>query len=228
MDFSGFGNNKTFKAGGVPDDPYYYVQGTLDLAGAVDGGTYYFNLDNSFEYALSNQTYGRYLIIDQTMLISEVIVFSNDDLLPVDPLNSPDLRIGGADRFDPVEPYVKVPWAAPAGEPPVPPPGFVGGDLTLDDVNNGAVNYFGHEGGHFPYNEDLDAKEDTSVRYKYLAVTVNPQTAINNAEALTEQARSKARQKKAFKARALPTGSKVIESGHLSVILKIYPQDRSG
>jgi hypothetical protein len=222
MDFSGFGNNKTFKAGGDPADPYMYITASLDLSGAVDGGTYYFNLDNNYDYS-KNADYGRFIIVDSKTVVSEVIVYSKDDLVSVDNLeDEPVLRIGGADKTDPVKPYVQVPWAAPAGTAPVLPPSFAWDDLSLEEVNVGAVNYFGHEGGHFPYNEDLDAKEDTSIQYKYLAVTVNPDTAINAQAQLSSEAK---RKKKLMRApRSLPTGTPVIQKGNVNVILKVYPE----
>lgn len=223
MDFSGLGNNKTFKAGGDPADPYLYLSGTLDLSGAVDGGTYYFNLDNNFDYA-SNPDYGRFIIVDHTSIISEVIVYSNDDLVAVDPNNLPTLRIGGANRQDVVEPYVKVPWGGPSGLLPVAPPSFSWDDLELADVNEGAVNYFGHEGGHFPYFEDLDSNPDPSNSYRYLAVTVNWENAAAASRSLSEEAKQR-KKRLMVRPRSLPVGEKVIQSGNLSVVLKLYPQN---
>jgi hypothetical protein len=223
MDFSGFGNNKTFKAGGDPIPPYFYLNASLDLAGAVDGGTYYFNLDNSLAYGV-DRDYSRFVLVDDTMVISEVIAFADDDLVAVN--EAPvDLLIGGADRLDAVEPYVKVPWAAPAQSGPVLPPGFNGEAVTIADVNNGTVNYYGHEGGHFPYFLDSLGNPDLSKRYKYLAVTVNPDSVRSRVAAESQEL--KARKKRLGPVlRSLPSGPAVIESGRLTVILKIYPKIR--
>lgn len=224
MDFSGFGNNKSFKAGGDPSPPYFYLNASLDLSGAVDGGTYYFNLDNNLAYGV-DRDYSRFVLVDETMLISEVIAFSDDDLVPVDENATVDLLIGGADKLDAIEPYVKVPWAAPAQSGPVIPPGFNGDVVSLDDVNNGTVNYYGHEGGHFPYFINQDNDPDTSKRYKYLAVTVNPESARSRVKAESEE--TKARKKRlGAPLRSLPSGPAVILSGRLTVILKIYPKLR--
>jgi hypothetical protein len=229
MDFSGFGNNKTFKAGGDPLPPYYFLSASLNLAGAVDGGTYYFNLDNSLEYAF-DRDYSRFVIVDETSLISEVIVFAEDDLVPVDPDGEVDLLIGGADRLDTVEPWVKVPWAAPLQSAPVPPPGFVGDVVSIDEVNAGVVNYYGHEGGHFPYFVDQDDNPDLSQRYKYLAVTINPGSLLARqaaAKAAAKAADPNARKKRTLgMPRGLPRGDAVILQGSLKVLLKIYPKER--
>jgi hypothetical protein len=229
MDFSGFGNNKTFKAGGDPLQPYYFVSASLNLAGAVDGGTYYFNLDNNLEYAF-DRDYSRFVIVDETSLISEVIAFAEDDLVPVNPEADVQLMIGGADRLNTDEPWVIVPWAAPPQSAPVPPPGFVGDVVSIDDVNAGVVNYYGHEGGHFPYFTNLASNPDLSQRYKYLAVTVNP--AANEARkaavaAAKAQADPNARKKRSLgMPRGLPQGTAVIAQGSLKVLLKIYPKER--
>lgn len=227
MDFSGFGNNKTFKAGGDPLAPYYFLSASLNLAGAVDGGTYYFNLDNSLEYAF-DRDYSRFIIVDETSLISEVIAFAEDDLIPVDPMGDVELLIGGADRLDADEPWVKVPWAAPAQSPAAVPPSFVGDVVTTDEVNAGVVNYYGHEGGHFPYFTDKDNNPDLSQRYKYLAVTVNPGSlSARMAAAKAKQADPNARKKRTLGAsRGLPRGEAVISQGSLKVLLKIYPKER--
>jgi hypothetical protein len=220
MNFSGSGNNKAFKIANDPAAPYYYLSGTLDLAGAVAGGTYYFNLDNSTEYAF-NRDYNRYLMVDDANLISEVIVYADEDIIPAEG-ESPEFLIGGADKMDADEPYVKVPWAAPAQSAPAVPPAFVGDVVTWEEVNAGTVNYFGHEGGHFPYFENLSSAPDLSKRYKYLAVTVNPD-ALLAARAKELQGDAKQRKKKKLY-RGLPEGAPVVLEGKLTVTLKIYPK----
>jgi hypothetical protein len=222
MDFSGFGNNKTFKAGGDPMAPYYYISATLPMEGAVSTGTYYFNADNNLGYA-ENPDYSRYIILDDSVVISEVVVFSDDDLISATG-GTVQLLIGGADKNS-LQPYVKVPWAAPPGAAVVPPPGFTGGSLTLDQANSGSVNYFGHEGGHFPYflNKALPPVQDLSNNYKYLAVTVNPQLLAGSELPLSNNSGRQPRQRRSYP-RSLPTGTTAIASGHLTVVLKVYPK----
>lgn len=221
MNFSGNGNNKVFKVSGDPAAPYYYLSGTLNLAGAVTDGTYYFNLDNSLEYA-ENRDYNRYIMVDENALISEVIVFSDEDIVPVDgEEGSLNFLIGGADKMNALDSSVVIPWAAPAGSAPVAPPGFVGDAVSWEEVNAGTVNYYGHEGGHFPYFEDAGSP-DLSKRYKYLAVTVN-KTPRSLPE--PEGSGKGVRQKKRVY-RGLPEGNPVVLEGKISVILKIYPKSQ--
>lgn len=228
MDFSGFGNNKTFKAGGNPAQPYFYISATLPMAGAVSGGTYYFNADNSLAYA-QDRDYSRFILVDDSLVISEVVVFADNEIVTTDDATI-NFLIGGANKLDPVEPYVKVPWAAPAGNPAAVPPGFSGGLVNQDDINLGTVNYFGHEGGHFPYFRDpgtfppgppVPPSTDLSKDYKYLAVTVDPANAPVFSALQAEQKR-----KRKEIVRALPSGEKVVDSGHLTVVLKVYPKSQ--
>lgn len=220
MNFSGNGNNKVFKVSGDPAAPYYYLSGTLNLAGAVENGTYYFNLDNSLEYA-DNRDYNRYIMVDENALISEVIVFSDEDIVPVDGEEGAlDFLIGGADKMNALDPAVVVPWAAPAGSAPVAPPGFVGDYVSWEEVNAGTVNYYGHEGGHFPYFNN-GTGPDLSKRYKYLAVTVKKDRSLPEPEHLGKGLRQK---KRVY--RGLPDGDAVVAEGKISVILKIYPKSQ--
>ncbi|NDB36254.1 MAG: hypothetical protein EB023_13170, partial [Flavobacteriia bacterium] len=115
MDFSGFGINKAFKTGQDPEQPYYYVNASLDLSGRASG-TYYFTQDNNYDYAF-NRSYNRFVILDNNALISEVSVFANNDLVDADPENAALFWIGGAPAPSAMD-QVVVPWAAPAGSAP--------------------------------------------------------------------------------------------------------------
>lgn len=216
--------SKAARFGPDPRLPYQTVTASLDLAGKSDG-TYYFNLDNDFSYA-SVRDYNRFLQFDENMIISEVLVYSNPDVIPVDPEDSPVFLIGGAEN--PLNAPVSVPWAAPAGSPPVAPPGFIDEVLTVADINGGAVNYFGHEGGHFPYFEN-GGTPDPSNKYKYLAVTINP-TGRSRAAASAapveelQPTRRMHRRVRQSRPRALPSGPVSVEQGRISVVLKVYPK----
>lgn len=110
MNLSGIGINKVYRSGVKPGSPYYYITGSLDLTGAVEGGTYFFNFDNDFTYA-SSRDYANFIIVDENMIISEVIVYTDPEIDTVD--GTTYLAIGGADYSDPIDNSVKVWWAAP-------------------------------------------------------------------------------------------------------------------
>jgi hypothetical protein len=219
-------SSKAARFGPASRLPYQTVTASLDLAGKSDG-TYYFNVDNDFSYA-NERDYNRFLQFDENMIISEVLVYSNPDVVPTDPENEPVFLIGGAENA--LSAPVSVPWAAPAGSPPVAPPGFIDEVLTMDDINGGAVNYYGHEGGHFPYFEN-GGTPDPSNKYKYLAVTINPvgrsRAVAPVAAAPEEEQRSTRRVHRRIRQarpRALPSGPVSVEQGRISVVLKVYPK----
>ena len=332
MNLSGIGINKVFKTGGEPSQPYYYVSGTLDLSGAVYNGTYYFNLENNYNYSTTRDYYD-FIIADSNSVISEVTVYSSPDLDVVD--EKTYFAIGGADYT--TNSPVKVWWAAPPGFGPfvrpvsaiskvardgsnvatittVAPHELYAGEkvtvscnvpsfnqtntvvlstptpykftyanngityaeasatgtvtltagaisngypLTADDISMCPVNYFGHDGGHFPYNLDPTSSPFTansSKSYKYLAVTIlntlpsNPVLPVggssNSSEndpsldedtvVIVEQSREvrqraallEERQRKGV-SKGLPSGLKAVNSGQLTVVLKIYPKAQS-
>lgn len=200
--------NRTFKADSSSAAPYYYVRASLDLAGAVDGGVYYFNHDNNFNYA-SVREYNNYVVIDENSIIGEVVVYSNNDFVAADAENAPEFAIGGA-AHPSVGGGVQVRWAAPAGSTP-----GLGADLTMNEVNAGSVHLYGHEGGHWPYNQP------NANTYKFLAVEVNPgQLAPQAGRDLTRSEKRKIRRI----GRSLPVGNLAVEEGKLTVVLKVYPK----
>lgn len=111
MNLSGIGINKVFKSGVEPGKPYYYVSGSLDLSGAVYGGTYFFNFDNNLSYA-TTRDYSNFIVVDENSVISEVLVYTHPDIDAVNP-SSTYLAIGGADYNGVPDNSVKVWWAAP-------------------------------------------------------------------------------------------------------------------
>lgn len=110
MNLSGIGINKVFRTAIEPGKPYYYISGSLDLSGAVYGGTYFFNFDNNLSYA-TTRDYANFIMVDDSVVISEVLVYTEPDVDAVNP-QSTWLAIGGAD-YTAVDKSVKVWWAAP-------------------------------------------------------------------------------------------------------------------
>lgn len=182
MNLSGNGINQTFKTGMEPKAPYYYVTASLDLTGLAYG-TYYFNFDNDFAYA-SDPNYHKFVSIDENVMLSEVTVYTNP---PLETDSTVVFRVGGAANT--VGAPVQIDWAAPAGYGPVAPPGYSGSMLSAEELNAGSVNYFGHEGGHFPYFTDNEMKEDLSNAYRFLAITLEPaEDATKNAASVSPAA----------------------------------------
>jgi hypothetical protein len=201
MDFSGSGINKVYKSGVEPDQPYYYINASLDLSGRARG-TYYFNQDNNFDYAL-NRSYNRYILVDSNMLIGEIAVYANNDLVDVDAETPVDILIGGAEAPS-QNGQVVVPWAAPMGSVP-----GVGDILSSSDINAGSVHLYGREGGHTPFASSPNS-------YKYLAISLDP---FLEAERSSLPKRSKRQMY-----RGLPSGDPVFLEGKVSVSIKVYPK----
>jgi len=237
MNLNANGLNKTFKTGTEAKAPYYYLTGSLDLSGC-SLGTYYFNSDNDFSYA-NDPIYRRFISVDENVVLSEVTVYSNPPLAvegEIDLL----VRIGGAANTT-TSPVV-VNWAAPAGNAPVLPPGYSGAPLTVAQVNSGSVNYYGHEGGHFPYYTDDSSAEDLSEGYRFLAITLeedegkavdepDQKALLQEGKSLSDligRARLSAQPKRKGKGpfRQFPSGNSVISEGRVTVVLKVYPKDQ--
>lgn len=211
--------NQTFKTGTEPKAPYYYITASLDLTGCTNG-TYYFNAENSLSYA-NDPNFSKFIIVNENVVISEVAVYTNPALVLNEEVKECAFTIGGAANHS-TSPVV-VPWAAPAETPPGVPPAFSGEALTADQLNAGSVNYFGHEGGHFPYFYNGVA-DDPSHDYRFLAITIDSDLQFTG---LNEKllARSK-RRARARGLRSLPSGPVVVEEGRVSVVLKVYPKEQ--
>jgi hypothetical protein len=208
MSLSGLESNKVFKTGSLPALPYYYVSATLDLAGAVYGGTYYFNYDNNYEYA-SVRDYSNYVVVDENVIISEVVVYANQDIVATDS-EAFDVKIGGASHPS-VGGGVQIKWAAPAGSAP-----GLGDNFNESELNAGSVHLFGHEGGHHPYDQP------NSNTYKFLALQI-----VSPASESPEASRALSRAEKRkirFQGRSLPSGLEAVEEGKITVVLKLYPK----
>jgi hypothetical protein len=206
---SGSEYNKTFKAGEGSMSPYYYISASLDLANAVDGGTYYFNYDNNYDYA-SLREYNNYIVVDENVIIDEVVVYANNDLVSSseDPEDVVDISIGGA-AHPSVGGGVQVLWAAPAGDAP-----GLGALLSHSDVNAGSVHLYGHEGGHHPYDFP------NSNIYKFLALQVNPSVGLSEPRVISRADKRRIR----AHGRSLPVGPVVLSEGKVTVVLKVFPK----
>jgi hypothetical protein len=223
MDLSGFGINKVFKTNLPPAAPYYYITGSLDLTG-LTYGNYYFNLDNNFLYG-SHRDYSRYLTLGDNLIISEVVVYSDPSILLLNEDAPVSFLIGGSSgpfgSMDPIDTRsVVVPWAGMAGLPAAVPPEFSWSPLSVDDINLGAVNYFGHEGGHFPYYTNLNGDPDTSNRYRYLTLTISE--GVESVSSSSEPSTSRKRKK--LSRGILPVGDSLFHDGRITVSLKVYPK----
>ena len=239
MNLNANGLNKAFKTGTEPKAPYYYLTGSLDLSGCPLG-TYYFNLDNDFSYA-NDPVYRRFISVDENVVLSEVTVYSNPPLVVEGEVDLM-VRIGGAANTT-TSPVV-VNWAAPAGNAPVLPPGYSAGPLTIEQVNSGSVNYYGHEGGHFPYYTDDSSAEDLSDGYRFLAISIEEDdrsvaldapdqkaAVLMEGKSLSDligRARASVQPKRKGKGpfRQFPSGNSVISEGRVTVLLKVYPKDQ--
>lgn len=219
MNLGANGMNQTFKTGTEPKAPYYYITASLDLSGCTNG-TYYFNEENSLAYA-NDPNFNKFIVVNENVIISEVMVYTNPALVLNEEVKECAFTIGGAANHS-TSPVV-VPWAAPAGSPPGVPPAFSGESLTADELNAGPVNYFGHEGGHFPYFYNGVA-DDPSSEYRFLAITIDSDLQFAG---LNEKlvARSK-RRARARGLRSLPSGPVVVDEGRVTVVLKLYPKEQ--
>ncbi|NDB36253.1 MAG: hypothetical protein EB023_13165 [Flavobacteriia bacterium] len=208
MSLSDSGLNKVFKTGSQSALPYYYISASLDLAGAVEGGVYYFNYDNNFDYAAVRE-YNNYVVIDENAVISEVVVYANQDIVSVDS-ETYSAKIGGA-AHPSVGGGVQVLWAAPAGNAP-----GLGSSFNESELNASSVHLFGHEGGHHPYDQP-----NANV-YKFLAIEL--ESSRNLADAAPKALSRAERRKIKAHGRSLPVGVEAIQEGKITVVLKIFPK----
>lgn len=212
MDLSGIGINKAFKTNLPSAAPYYYITASLDLTG-LPLGSYYLNYDNNLSYA-NVRDYSNYVTIDDNLVISEVVVYSDPEITQLAPVVS--FLIGGSKGPVGYNP-VAVPWAGAAGLPAATPPYWSWSYLVADDINSGAVNYFGHEGGHYPYYYDLNGDPDNSNSYKYLTLDITNTLVTSSLPNVVRAPRSLYRG-------VLPIGPPAILEGRITVVLKVYPK----
>jgi hypothetical protein len=213
-DLSGIDSNKVFRNALPPSAPYYYIRASLDLAGLVLDEpnedievphiTLYFNRDNNYDYLDPKNDYHGFHVIESNGVIGDVVVYSNSDLVSNKVL---EFEVGGA--VD-VESPVSVVWGGQTG--------FVSGGLNVNDINNGQVCYYGHEGGH-----RLSADNPDSNLRRYLAVTIYDNSQVNAPnEPEVESVRSLYKSRRQRLLRQLEDYA--VDSGALHVIVKVYPK----
>jgi hypothetical protein len=186
--------NLPYRSNLAPKNPYRYLTASLDLAGAINGDTLYFNLDNNVDY-LTNRDYARYIILTQESIIDEVIAWADPVVVAQTTPNGPLFNIGGAETLSSA---VAVPYAAPIGFGPKIPPQFSGAPVNLASLNAKSINYFGHAAAKFPYGKTNALVVDPRTNLNYLAITVtNPD---------------------------LPAQTPIVESGMVHVQLRVFPK----
>jgi hypothetical protein len=185
-------NKPPFRTNLSPQLPYEYITSSLDLAGAKNGDTFYFNLDEDFDY-LTTRDYYRYIQITQNSIIDEVIVWTDPVIVAtqITP-NGPLFTIGGAQDL---QSPVAVPYAATIAFGPKVPPQFSGSPLNVSEINGNPINYFGHSAAKFPYGQTNAGVPDNRTNLRYLAITISSIDA--------------------------PVGTILIESGVVYVTLKV-------
>ena len=199
-------NNQTHKvirSNLPPQKPYFYVTASLDVSGMYAGDTLYFNSDNSTAY-LNDPYYTQFVVINENCIIGDVLVQTDPPVLLRNdvPLNTtpfaPELlcAIGGAESLTS---EVVLPYASPFGFGAQVPPRFAGSPLSLGQLNQNPVNYFGHTAARFPYGVTNDGVPDSRTNLNFLAFTLYANSMY-------------------------PAGTPLIASGRVYVKLKVYPK----
>jgi len=172
---SGVEDNKAFKTGINPAEPYYYISAHLDLMGAEVGApgnnyVYYFNKENNFNYLnsrlypLGPDSYPGFYPIEDNAVIDEVVVYTGPDLqysYNGGNISDLDFYIGGAYlpsiaevELDPLDV-----WAGPTGN--------VAGPINGDVLGQAQVCRYGRE----PEFPDILNNKPSQSR-KFLALNI--------------------------------------------------------
>lgn len=183
--------------------PFFYIEGSLDLSGMRTGETRYFNVDNSLAYE-TDPAYTGFLTLNGTCILGDVIVRTEPQLqtpayvggLGFPPSPGVLCMIGGArSTSDPVV----LPYSAPFGFAAQTPPKFNGSTLSIGQLNQNPISYFGRTAARFPYGVTNNGTPDTLTDYNFLAITV-------------------------FANSLYPAGTLMIDSGTIHIKLKVYPK----
>jgi hypothetical protein len=166
------------------------------------GDTLYFNANNSTAY-LDDPFYKGFITIDENSMIGDVIVRTEPAVTMFDNLTGVSFNslpllcaIGGAPSL--AEPVV-LPYIAPFGFDAQVPPKFCGSTMSIGQLNQNPISYFGHTAGRFPYGVTNDLVPDARTNLNYLAITVFANTSF-------------------------PAGTPVFQSGTVHIKLKVYPK----
>lgn len=172
MNFTGGQDNKAFRTDIPPQAPYYYISAYLDLTGLHTGGSaetdpyiFYFNRENNFNYLdrrlyPSPDNYGGFYMIDENSVIGEVTVYANPSIIYEGDIDDLKFEVGGVYRpsialdesLSPADLLIAQSmdvWGGPTGNVP--------GEITVDELENGQVCYYGREPEDPQANPENDA-----------------------------------------------------------------------
>lgn len=197
---SGVQDNKAFKTGISPAEPYYYISAHLDLMGAEVGQqpnnyVYYFNKENNFNYLnsrlypLGPDSYPGFYPIEDNAVIDEIVVYTGPDLKYTydgNTLSDLDFYIGGAylPSIAETELFPLDVWAGPTGN--------VAGPINGALLGEAQVCRYGRE-PEFPAIID----DKPSLARKFLALNIK--FSLNNI--VTEEKESAVDAEKVLKPR---------------------------
>lgn len=188
MSLNGGQDNKAFRSGASPEQPYYYISAYLNLVGLhtgvieeTDPYIFYFNKENNFNYLdrrlyPTPDDYGKFYTIDDNSVIGEVTVYANPSIIYEGDIDDLNLEIGGVYRpgialnqsIAPADLSLAQSmdvWGGPTGNVP--------GQLTVDEVENGQVCFYGRE----PADPDPNPSNEDNLEFgsrRFLALRFVP------------------------------------------------------
>jgi hypothetical protein len=203
MNFSGGQDNKAFRTDVPAQAPYRYISAYLDLKGLHTGQVietdpyiFYFNRENNFNYLdrrlyPSPDNYGGFYIIDENSIIGEVTVYANPSIIYEGDIDDLKFEVGGVykpsialdESLSPADLLISQSmdvWGGPTGNVP--------GEITVDELENGQVCYYGREPADpqpDPVNEaDLEfgSRRYLALRFVSIPNPPNPVTTAAPAE----------------------------------------------
>jgi hypothetical protein len=184
MNFTGGQDNKAFRTDVPPQAPYYYISAYLDLKGLhtgqqieTDPYIFYFNRENNFNYLdrrlyPSPDNYGGFYMIDENSIIGEVTVYANPSIIYEGDIDDLKFEVGGVykpsialdESLSPADLLISQSMDVWGG-----PTGYVPGQITVDELENGQVCYYGREPADPEPNPINDAGLEFGSR-KFLAL----------------------------------------------------------
>jgi hypothetical protein len=184
MNFTGGQDNRAFRTDIPAQAPYHYISAYLDLKGLhtgqlieTDPYIFYFNRENNFNYlnrALypSPDNYGGFYMIDENSIIGEVTVYANPSIIYEGDIDDLKFEVGGVykpsialdESLSPADLLISQSmdvWGGPTGNVP--------GEITVDELENGQVCYYGREPADPQANPENEADLEFGSR-RYLAL----------------------------------------------------------
>lgn len=256
MNFSGGADNRAFRTGAEPGAPYYYISAWLNLVGLHTGAItetdpyiFYFNRENNFNYLNSAlhpniDEYGGYYPIDTDSVIGEVTVYTNPSIIYEGNILDLNFEVGGVYKpsialdqtlspADLLLAHSMDVWGGPTG--------YVPGSITVAELEDGQVCYYGRE----PEDPQLNPENDAGLEFgsrRYLALKFVP-IQIGNASSDAPAQRSARPIPRTYRPRKpvsrnpiQPLKQRVvdrqvrvvadplIEVGKFHVVVKVYPK----